>query len=87
MPIVIAMTSPLIILLLLTLIGVDDRPTIAGEFKVSWLKVDDSCTRSWEDCVSQEKCPKFLDLKEQWNTAAKGTVQYNSLLTRYVGYD
>ena len=49
-------------------------------------KSDDSC-RSGEECVSQDKCPQFLDLKEQWNSAAKGTVQYNRLLTRYMDSD
>ena len=38
--------------------------------------------RSGEDCVSQDKCPEFLNLKEQVNTGVKGTVQYNGLLTR-----
>ena len=46
-------------------------------------KSDGSC-RSGEDCVSQDKCPEFLDLKEQWSSAAKGTVHYNRLLTRWV---
>ena len=40
--------------------------------------------RSGEECVGQDKCPEFLDLKEQLNTAAKGTVQYSRLLTRWV---
>ena len=40
-----------------------------------------SC-RFGEDCVSQDKCPEFLHLKEQLNIAAKGAVQYNRLLNR-----
>ena len=40
--------------------------------------------RSGEDCVSQEECPGFLDLKDQLNSAAKGTDQYSRLLNRSV---
>merc|ERR1711934_159531 len=61
-----ALTSPLI-LLLLTSLGVGGQ--------------NNNC-RSGEDCISQDNCPGFLDLKEQLNTAAKGTVQFSRLLTR-----
>ena len=58
-----------------------DKATIAGE-EVE-VKGGD-CFRSGEDCISQDKCPSFLVLKEQLNSAAKGTDQYSRLLNRSV---
>ena len=64
-----------------------DKITIAGEgVSESVDRSDDSCIycRSGEDCIIQDNCPGFLDLKEQLKTAAKGTVQFSRLLTRWV---
>jgi len=64
------LTSPFILLLLTTSLGVDGQ--------------SNNC-RSGEDCISQDKCPSFLLLKEQLNSAAKGTDQYSRLLNRLRG--
>ena len=64
-------------------LGLTDKTTFAGEEMSELVERDDLC-RSGEECVSQDKCPEFLDLKEQLNTGVKGTVQYNGLLTRCV---
>jgi len=65
-----ALSSSFIFLLLTTSLGVGGQ--------------SNTC-RSGEDCVSQEKCPGFLDLKDQLNSAAKGTDQYSRLLSRLRG--
>ena len=41
--------------------------------------LDNSC-RSGEECVSQDNCPGFLDLKEQFKSATKGTDEWKSML-------
>merc|ERR1711963_1353370 len=41
--------------------------------------------RSGETCISRDKCPRFLDLREQWRRTAKGSAGYNSLLQNIRG--
>ena len=43
-----------------------------------------SC-RAGDACISQDKCPGFLDLKEQFESATKGTDEWTTLLNRLKG--
>ena len=61
-----------------------DKATIAGEEMEDEVIKSGDCCRFGEDCISQDKCPSFLVLKEQLNSAVKGTDQYSRLLNRSV---
>merc|ERR1711963_7904 len=41
--------------------------------------------RPGETCISREKCPRFLDLREQWRRTAMGSAGYDSLLQNIRG--
>ena len=60
------------------------RSKVADELDLDLKVLQVLQRRSGEDCVSQEKCPGFLDLKDQLNSAAKGTDQYSRLLSRSI---
>ena len=83
--ILLLLTSQILWLLLLVMVGVEGQQMScrwASDFSGRKFLIH-LCLRPSEDCVSQDDCPEFLDLKEQLDSLNRDSLERASLLKRF----